>query len=159
HPIGLNSEFSPIYTDFPVFTDDICGGSPYDCSTSNSRRSSIRAADRLPPPVMAARILIVDDNRVVGGLLRTCVERQNWGVFCEGENGEEAITKAQELKPDIIILDLAMPVMDGLSAARELGKILPATPILLHTLHDSPDLQLEAKKAGIREIIPKSESG
>ncbi len=60
------------------------------------------------------------------------------------ENGQEAVLKALELKPDLILLDLAMPAMDGLHAAREIGKVLPAIPIVVYTLHDSSWVRLEA---------------
>jgi DNA-binding NarL/FixJ family response regulator len=65
---------------------------------------------------------------------------------------------AQELKPDVIVLDLVMPTMDGLTAARELSKLLPQVPLILHTLHSSPQVDLEAQKVGIRQVVPKAES-
>jgi CheY-like chemotaxis protein len=66
------------------------------------------------------------------------------------------LLKAIELKPDIIILDSAMPVMDGLGAAREIGKVLPSTPIvLLHTFPTPPSMELEAEKAGVRKVVSK----
>ena len=63
--------------------------------------------------------------------------------------------KANELKPDVIILDLAMPVMDGLSATREILRTLPTVPILIYTLHNIPAIELEAKKAGARKMVLK----
>ncbi len=80
-----------------------------------------------------------------------------WEVL-EATNGEEAIVKAQEMKPDLIILDLAMPQLDGMSAARRLRKLLPHIPILMHTLYWSPRIEVEALKIGVRKIVPKSES-
>jgi DNA-binding NarL/FixJ family response regulator len=68
------------------------------------------------------------------------------------------VTKAIELKPDIIILDLAMPRMDALSAAREIGKALPGLPIALYSLHGFDSLELEAKKVGIRRVVLKPNS-
>jgi two-component system chemotaxis response regulator CheB len=65
---------------------------------------------------------------------------------------------AVELKPDVVILDLAMPSMDGLTAARQISESLPTLPIVMHTLHDLPQLELEAKKNGVRCIVPKSET-
>lgn len=72
------------------------------------------------------------------------------------EDGAEALIKAQELRPDLIILDLAMPVMNGLEGARQIGKILPNIPILLYTLTDSPQVRREALHAGIRQVVSKS---
>lgn len=67
----------------------------------------------------------------------------------------EAVEKAKQLRPDIIILDLAMPRMDGLSVAREIRMILPSTPIVLYTLHAIQALYLEAQKNGIHRVVPK----
>jgi two-component system chemotaxis response regulator CheY len=90
-------------------------------------------------------------------MLRTLLETQaGWQVCAEAANGLEAVQKAAELKPDVIILDLAMPEMDGLHAAREILSNTPAVPILLHTNHAFSSLALEAKKNGIREVINKS---
>jgi DNA-binding NarL/FixJ family response regulator len=90
-------------------------------------------------------------------MLRRLLETQaGWQVCAEAANGLEAVQKAAELKPDVIILDLAMPEMDGLHAAREILSNTPAVPILLHTNHAFSSLALEAKKNGIREVINKS---
>ena len=92
-------------------------------------------------------------------MLRALLETHaDWQVCAEAANGLEAVQKAAELKPDAIILDLAMPVMDGLHAAREILSKSPAVPILLHTNHAFSTLALEAKKNGIREVINKSAS-
>jgi two-component system chemotaxis response regulator CheB len=65
--------------------------------------------------------------------------------------------KAGELNPDLIILDLAMPVMDGLTATREIAKVLPSVPVVIYTLHNAAWLQLEAQKAGARAVVSKSD--
>jgi two-component system, chemotaxis family, chemotaxis protein CheY len=81
----------------------------------------------------------------------------NWEVI-EAEDGYEAVAKAQELKPDLIIVDLVMPVMDGLTAAREMVKLLPDVPILMHTLYLSESVGQEAGKIGVRKTVAKSDS-
>jgi DNA-binding NarL/FixJ family response regulator len=92
-------------------------------------------------------------------MLRVLLEtHEGWHVCGEAENGVEAVAKASELRPDVIILDLAMPVMDGLRATREISAALPGVPILIHTLHNAPGVELEAKKSGARRIINKTES-
>lgn len=92
-------------------------------------------------------------------MLRALLETHaDWQVCAEAANGLEAVQKAAELKPDAIILDLAMPEMDGLHAAREILSNSPTLPILLHTNHAFSTLALEAKKNGIREVINKSAS-
>ena len=107
---------------------------------------------------MAARILIVDDNEVVRGVLtETLTTHDGWEVCAALENGEQAVMKAAELSPDLIILDLAMPVMDGLTATREIAKILPSVPVVIYTLHNAAWLQLEAQRAGARAVVSKPE--
>jgi DNA-binding NarL/FixJ family response regulator len=107
---------------------------------------------------MPTRILIADDNPVVRRTLRHLFEAADSWEIIEAGDGDEAIAKSVETRPDVIILDLAMPVKDGLSAAREISKALPETPILMCTMHASPQLDIEAQKSGVRQIIPKSES-
>jgi DNA-binding NarL/FixJ family response regulator len=107
---------------------------------------------------MAAQILVVDDNEVVRGRLSEALNSHHgWEVCAAVENGEQALLKARELNPDLIILDLAMPVMDGLRATREILRILPSVPIVIYTLHYAEWLVLETKKAGARGLVPKSD--
>ena len=93
-------------------------------------------------------------------MLKLLVETQaGWEVCGEAENGQEAVAKASELLPDLIIMDLAMPEMDGIRASRAISTAMPAVPILMHTLHYSPELELEAKKVGVRRVVAKAEGG
>jgi DNA-binding NarL/FixJ family response regulator len=105
------------------------------------------------------KILIVDDNPAVRRQLRTFLLRQSgeWEVCGEAENGKEGVEKARQLLPDLIILDLSMPVMNGLQAARELHRLMPEIPMVLFTTFDSQFLEREAKDAGIRALRSKSE--
>lgn len=107
---------------------------------------------------MPTRILIADDNPLFRIALRHVLEASEAWEIIETRDGQEAITTAVETRPDLIILDLAMPVKDGLAAAREISKLLPETPILMCTLHASPPVELEARKSGIRQLVSKSES-
>ena len=107
---------------------------------------------------MPTRILIAEDSPAVRTALRTLLEDAGPWEIITVENGQDAIAKAQELKPDLIILDLVMPVMDGLRAARQISQLLPDLPLLMHTMHWSPQVELEAQKVGVRRVVPKSES-
>lgn len=107
---------------------------------------------------MPRRILIADDSPLTRKTLQDLLQTHGWEVCGQAENGLDAVRMAVELNPDVVILDLAMPSMDGLTAAREISKSLPTTPIVMHTLHDLPQLELEAKKNGVCCIVPKSES-
>ena len=75
----------------------------------------------------------------------------------EAVNGKEAVEKATELNPDLVILDVAMPVLDGLSAAERIKKALPSVPILMFTMHDGPELILASKLVQAQGVVTKSE--
>jgi DNA-binding NarL/FixJ family response regulator len=106
---------------------------------------------------MATRILIADDNAPVRRALRQAIESAGAWEIVEAENGAEAVAQALAAPPDLIILDLAMPEMDGLTASRQISKALPTVPIILHTLHYSPRVAVEAMKVGVRKVVPKAE--
>jgi len=106
----------------------------------------------------SVRILIADDNEVARGCLRELLSNHDgWEVCAAVDNGEQAVLKASELKPNLVVLDLAMPVKDGLRATREIGQLLPSVPIVIYTIHDSSWLELEAKKAGARYMVAKTD--
>jgi two-component system nitrate/nitrite response regulator NarL len=77
----------------------------------------------------------------------------------EAANGQEAVEKAQQLNPDLIILDITMPVMNGLDAARQIREFCPNIPILILTMHKSRQLIEEAQKIGVRGYVVKAEAG
>jgi DNA-binding NarL/FixJ family response regulator len=103
-------------------------------------------------------VLIVDDSGVVRKALREFLERQDgWEVCGEAANGREGIEKAQQLKPDVIVLDLSMPVMNGLEAARELTRLLPSVPLVMWTSFETTHLKQTVLSAGVRTIVSKSD--
>jgi CheY-like chemotaxis protein len=107
---------------------------------------------------MPIRILVAEDNQSVRTALRSLLESAGPWEIVEVENGQDAVAKAQELKPNLVILDLVMPVMDGLRAARQISQLLPEIPLLMHTMHWSPQVEVEAQKVGVRRVVPKSDS-
>jgi DNA-binding NarL/FixJ family response regulator len=103
-------------------------------------------------------ILIVDDSPVVRRSLRTLLERRaDWNVCDEAENGREGIEKALQFCPDLILLDLSMPVMNGFQAAHELQRLLPKVPILMFTTFSNKQIEREALASGIAAVKSKSE--
>ena len=107
---------------------------------------------------MPAKILLVDDTAAIRRALRLYIETEtNWKIVGEAENGKIAVEMVQELRPDIVLLDLSMPIMNGLEAARQISAIAPETRMLMFTLHAYPHLLGEARKAGIRDVISKSD--
>jgi DNA-binding NarL/FixJ family response regulator len=107
---------------------------------------------------MAVRILIADDDAAIRRLLRRLLESHvEWNVCADACDGNEAIAKASELNPDIVVLDLAMPHCNGLQAAREIVRVLPDVPMLLLTVQEvSRELTKEAVHAGFRGAVSKN---
>lgn len=106
---------------------------------------------------MPKRILVVDDSAVIRQILRVAFEDiSGWEVCGEAENGWEAIEEARELKPDLIVLDLSMPIMNGLEAAGVLKHMMPAVPIILFTLHDNQGVEGEALSVGVSAVVSKA---
>jgi len=105
------------------------------------------------------RILIADDHEVVRQGVRTIVEAQSgWSVVAEAQNGLEAIRQAQEMKPDIALLDISMPQLNGLEATRQILKLLPETQVLILTMHESDELVREVLSAGARGYVLKTDA-
>ena len=106
---------------------------------------------------MPVKILIVDDSPVIRRAIRSSIqEHTNWVVCGEAENGKVAVTFVEELRPQLVILDLSMPLMNGLEAAREISRIAPGTQIIMFTLHDSESIEREALRVGIRHVFSKA---
>jgi DNA-binding NarL/FixJ family response regulator len=104
------------------------------------------------------RILIADDHESMLRAVRVTLESNpGWKVCGEALNGVEALTKAIELRPDLIILDFAMPGLNGLEAAEEISSLLPQVPIVLHTMYGS-EVCLKAIKHGIYRVVEKAKS-
>lgn len=109
--------------------------------------------------VLAYTILIVDDSAVIRRLVRTTIERNsNWNICGEAENGAVAVEKVKELCPDVVILDLQMPVMDGMEAARQIALIAPKTEMLMFTMHNSEQVAKAARASGIKTVISKTDA-
>jgi DNA-binding NarL/FixJ family response regulator len=104
------------------------------------------------------RLLVADDHDVVRKGVRTLLEEQpGWEVVAEASNGREAVEKAKLVQPDVTILDLSMPELNGLEAAREILKTV-STKILILTMHDSDALIRQTLEAGARGYVLKSDA-
>jgi DNA-binding NarL/FixJ family response regulator len=103
-----------------------------------------------------ASVLIVDDHPAIRRALRAAFERQSGFTVCgEAEDGFDAIGKAKKLAPDLIVLDLHMPVMDGLEAARELKRLFPQIPLMMLTCYHSSAAEREALASGVTAVFSK----
>jgi DNA-binding NarL/FixJ family response regulator len=107
---------------------------------------------------MVKSVLIVDDVEIIRqALCQLFTSEADFDVCGEAENGREAIEKAQELRPDLIVLDLSMPVMNGIDAARALRRLMPAVPLIIFSEYSDVFSAEEARSAGISALVLKSE--
>jgi DNA-binding NarL/FixJ family response regulator len=106
------------------------------------------------------RILLADDHDVVRRGLRSLVETQaGWEVCGEAATGHEAVEKAAKLKPNIVVMDISMPELNGLEATRQIRKAAPEAQVLILTIHESEQLLVEVLKARARGYMLKSDAG
>ena len=108
---------------------------------------------------IAKSVLIVDDNAHIRQALCDLFKREaNLEICGEAENGKVAIEKARELSPDLIVLDLSMPVMNGIEAARVLKRLMPTVPLLMYSAFGDRFAEHQARLIGVSEIVSKSEN-
>ncbi len=105
---------------------------------------------------MSRRVLIVDPNDAIRARIRSLIEKGGWEVLGEAADGQECIDKVNLFAPDLVILDLNMPVKNAIQAAAEIRKTQPATKLLVFTIHDSPVIRDEVLRAGIDGFAAKS---
>src|SRR5579872_604009 len=106
------------------------------------------------------RILLADDHEVVRAGLRALLEEQSgWEVIAEAVDGRDAVEKASKLKPDVVVIDIAMPSLNGLEAVRQIIKAVPDTKVLVLTMYDSDPLIQQVLQAGARGYLLKSDAG
>lgn len=107
---------------------------------------------------MPRAVLVVDDNEFIRrALCQLFTSEADFDVCGEAENGREAIEKALELRPDLIVMDLSMPVMNGIEAARALKGLLPTVPLIIFSEYSDVFSENEAQLAGVAALVSKSE--
>jgi DNA-binding NarL/FixJ family response regulator len=104
------------------------------------------------------RIIVADDHEFIRRGVRGLLEARGWKVVAEATNGREAIEKTAQLLPDVLILDIAMPLLNGLDAARQIRKRAPKTEILILSMHDSEQLVRSVLTVGIRGYVLKADA-
>lgn len=106
------------------------------------------------------RILLADDHEAVRRGLRSLLETQEqWKVCGEAADGNDAVEKTKSLKPDLVILDVSMPNLSGLGAAKVIKEVSPDTAILVYSMHRSQAFLDEARRIGVDGYVSKSEDG
>jgi len=107
---------------------------------------------------MPANVLLADDHQLVRQGVRALLERQNFDVVAEASDGQEAVRMAEQTRPDIAVLDLSMPNLNGIDAGREILRVSPRTRFLLLTMHTEEHHILEALRAGARGCVTKTQA-
>ena len=106
------------------------------------------------------RILIADDHEVARSGIRSLLESHaGWEVCAEAKDGRDAVELAASTKPDVVLLDIGMPNLNGLEAARQISAMAPGIGILILTMHDSAQVRDQAQKAGADAFVVKSNVG
>jgi two-component system, NarL family, response regulator NreC len=106
---------------------------------------------------MPIRVVLADDHILVRQGLKSLLEREEFKVVGEASDGQEAVRQAESLHPDIAIMDISMPILNGIDAARELGRSCPKTKTILLTQHDEDQYITEALEAGVKGYVLKSQ--
>jgi DNA-binding NarL/FixJ family response regulator len=122
---------------------------------SEQRRAAHSRADS---SVGSKKILVIDDGEAVRDMIRTFLEKEGFQVCGEAADGVQAIKQAKKLKPDLVILDMAMPRMNGVEAASVINRMMPSLPIVLHTVYEDSCLAGSFVSAsGIRAVVSKTD--
>jgi DNA-binding NarL/FixJ family response regulator len=109
---------------------------------------------------MSVKIVIADDHEVVRQCVRRLLQsRPEWEICGEAENGRQAVSLAQELTPDAIIMDISMPLMNGLEATSQISTLNANIRVLILTMHEPADVAEPARKMGARGLVMKSDVG
>jgi DNA-binding NarL/FixJ family response regulator len=123
-------------------------------------RGGVEETARGSTPLQLARLLIADDHALVREGLRTMLSgEEGIEVIAEANDGQQALTLCRELEPDLVLMDVRMPVMDGLQATRKIKQEMPKTSVMMVTMHENPDYLFEAVKAGAAGYVLKDASG
>jgi len=120
-------------------------------------RINARKTNKKPPPPKL-RILIANADEVARNGVRHLLDSQGWKICGEATDGVEAVEKTKTLKPDVVIMDLAMPRLNGLDAAHQILGHNPLQKILMLAAHDSTNVIRDCRRAGVRGFLSKSDS-
>jgi CheY-like chemotaxis protein len=107
---------------------------------------------------MELRILIVDDSDTTRGIIRAIVQSCEWTICGEADSGLAGLEQFESLRPNLVVIDLAMPDISGLEVARRMYKLNPSVPLVLFTVVELKGLEQAAQEAGITAVVSKAEA-
>ncbi|MGC1615384.1 MAG: response regulator [Candidatus Acidiferrum sp.] len=102
-------------------------------------------------------MLVVDDSETMRRLLRSIIDSRQWTLCGEAEDGSTGVKQFQELKPDLVLIDLALPDMNGIEVAQRMSSLDRSVPLVLFTVLDMEGLEPAARKAGICQVVSKAQ--
>jgi two-component system response regulator NreC len=108
--------------------------------------------------LMPTSVLLADDHALIRQGLKALLEKQGFQVICEASDGQEAIRSVEKTQPDVAIIDISMPILNGVDAARELKKSSPKTKVILLTQHEEDQYVTEALRAGVKGYVLKGQA-
>src|SRR5215467_15076329 len=108
---------------------------------------------------MLTHVLLADDHRIIRDGLKVFLEREGYKVNADAQNGQEAVRLALKLQPEVVVLDITMPVLNGLDAAREILNNAPDTKAVLLSMHDESKYVLEGLRVGVKGFVTKTHAG
>lgn len=151
---GSGIRFSAIASDSDTLLPSLSPSS--DESTDNESTDVSPSGDPGAIPKKRLQVLIADDHEAVRRGLRSAVIGAGWDVCGEATNGRESIEQAQELRPDVVILDISMPIMGGLEAAPHILELVPSAKVVAFTMHESQQMKNEVARIGVHGLAVKS---
>ena len=136
-----------------------CRSPPFRRNLQLKRRQGVMSSQVHAPATRTIEILVVDDHEVVRDGLRRLIERQSdWTICGLASTGQEAVRMARELRPNVVILDMSLPDLDGLEVARQIKGACPECEIVIFTGFDADELIPQLFEAGVKSVILKSET-
>src|SRR5215472_769029 len=105
---------------------------------------------------MPIQVVLADDHQIVRDGMKAFLEREGYKVNAEAQDGQEAVRLAMKLQPDVVVLDITMPILNGLDAAREILHHAPAIKAILLSMHDESKYVIEALRLGVKGFVTKT---
>ena len=107
---------------------------------------------------MPCRVMLADDHAIVRDGLKALLEREGYQVVGEASDGHEAVKKAEALRPDVVVLDISMPLLNGIDATREIQRVNPRTRVVLLTMHNDDHFVVQSLRAGVSGYVLKTKA-